>query len=109
MDNVQSIGEKRLAVTAGRHLLAAGNVTLSSHALPERALPLSSGFGDFHDRPWFTRLWVMQEAILPATVKIMCGQWSQDIELERFITTERILRIRCPAITGDAGEVFDAC
>ena len=108
LDNVQSIGKKHLAVTAGRHL-AADNVTLSLYGLPERASPLWSGFGDFLHRPWFTRLWVMQEAILPATVEIMCGQWSQDIELERFITPERILRIRCPAITGDAGEIFAAC
>lgn len=64
MDKEQTIGDMRLAVTVGRPLSAEDLISIL-YGLPKPASPICIGIGNFLGRPWFMRLWVMQEVIVP--------------------------------------------
>ena len=47
--------------------------TLREYGLPGRRSPIWDGLGQLFDRPWFSRLWVLQEAVLARDIDIVCG------------------------------------
>jgi hypothetical protein len=49
------------------------NSDLASHGLPIGSSSIWTGIHDLLCRPWFTRLWVFQDAVLPNVVEFMCG------------------------------------
>lgn len=51
----------------------ANDRVLFSSGLPIQSSPTWVGIHDLLCRPWFSRLWVFSEAVLPKTVESMCG------------------------------------
>ena len=49
--------------------------------VPTRSSPIWAGLHDLFCKPWFTRVWVFQEAILPKNVEVICGQNALPIEI----------------------------
>ena len=47
-------------------------------SIPRRGHPGWHAFGKFMERPWFSRVWIIQEYALPRLVTMICGNWSMD-------------------------------
>ena len=59
------------------------NLPPSSPSWGEKGMPPSDDpiwqdIVAFFERPWFRRAWIVQEAVIAPTVKIVCGQWMFD-------------------------------
>ncbi|KAH7148148.1 heterokaryon incompatibility protein-domain-containing protein [Fusarium sp. MPI-SDFR-AT-0072] len=53
---------------------------LESLGLPEQTSPAWSALRYFFRRPWFERVWVIQEAVNASDLQVMCGQQSFEWE-----------------------------
>ncbi|TPX14639.1 uncharacterized protein E0L32_005331 [Thyridium curvatum] len=62
--------------------------TLESWGLPKFGSPIWPAIYDIVDNQWFTRLWILQEAALAASIKCLCGDFEIDWQiLERTTGT----------------------
>lgn len=55
----------------------------ASLGLPEVHSPIWNAFRRFLSRPWFSRVWVIQEAVVCRSAEVICGSWRMD--WDRFI------------------------
>ena len=70
-------------VRPGDHI---SNITLDSYtSMPKREHPGWVAFGLFLSRPWFRRVWVIQEFALPRLVTMVCGDWTMDATIPGVI------------------------
>ena len=58
-------------------------------AIPSRNDAFWGEINDFAGRPWFQRVWIAQELVLPRRVLLMCGRRSQ-MSWENFLDGLRI-------------------
>ncbi len=85
--------------------------TFKSIGLPEPSHGIWQAAGERMNRPWFRRLWTLQEAVLPGTIRrtggklrVMCGTISLDWEtLQEFADSMRLLTLDRWIITGHMG------
>lgn len=54
---------------------ASTTITPDCYGLPPLEEKSWTALGEFLNRPWFTRTWVIQEFILNRTVRMVCGGW----------------------------------
>ncbi|KAK2593669.1 hypothetical protein QQS21_008638 [Conoideocrella luteorostrata] len=47
-------------------------------SLPEMNSTKWQGFRRLLQRPWFTRIWVIQEAVMATSAEVICGAWTMD-------------------------------
>ena len=43
--------------------------------MPSREEETWTAIGEFFDRPWFRRVWIIQEAVAAQTLQVVCGKW----------------------------------
>jgi hypothetical protein len=56
-------------------------------------------------RPWFTRVWIIQEFVLPREILIICGGWELDGVILPEVTlwsTVRLARQSVEAVAGSS-------
>ncbi len=62
---------------------------LSWTGLPNRGIDAWSAFASIHARPWFMRIWVIQEVVIPSQVEIFLGSlvfsWRWLLDMWAFI------------------------
>jgi hypothetical protein len=54
---------------------------LANYGLPDGSDKVWKAFRAFWSRPWFRRVWIMQEFLLAENVTIICGKWEKDWEI----------------------------
>ena len=82
--------------------------TFSSVGLPEPSHGIWSAFGSLMSRPWFRRLWTLQEVVLPEIIQVLCGSKSTNWEtLEDFVQVIRRCELDDWTINGHRGLVED--
>jgi hypothetical protein len=54
---------------------------LANYGLPDGSDKVWKAFRAFWSRPWFRRVWIMQEFLLAEYVAIICGKWEKDWEI----------------------------
>ncbi|KAK0517274.1 hypothetical protein JMJ35_000429 [Cladonia borealis] len=70
-------------VRPGDHI---SNTTHDSYiSIPKRDHPGWVAFRLFISRPWFRRVWVIQEFALPRLVTMVCGDWTMDATVPGMI------------------------
>lgn len=87
--------------TAGsKRIITKGIKSLDSVGLPPVGHPSWKSIKHFFQRPWFTRIWVIQEVALSLDAVVMCGAtertWAQFFQL-----TNAILRLGLPMLEVD--------
>lgn len=48
--------------------------------IPEEKAQIWTAARNFFHRPWFSRIWVVQEVVLAQRVEMVCGDWSFDFD-----------------------------
>lgn len=107
-------------IKSGNQVLKRGHVSNSFNSyrgLPTNDDPRWNALIAFLKRPWFRRVWVMQEYILPKKVTTICGDWElEGCDLAMFIHTfssivplqSLLTETTCRKETGDRGEIIDS-
>ena len=92
-----------------RHKLDADKAdTFTSVGLPEPSHGIWSALGSLMMRPWFRRLWTLQEVVLPKIVQVLCGRKTITWEtLEDFVVIIRRYELDDWTINGHRGIVED--
>jgi hypothetical protein len=68
--------------------------------LPERNDPSWRALGALFARPWFQRIWIIQEAIVSESATVFCGSWS--MEFQNFLYTLAVAVISDMPIPGSS-------
>ena len=79
------------------NLEAVDRSSLASHGLPIFDDPIWPAITRLYFRKWFTRLWVMQEALLAKEIYVLCGEeavmWEQIVKFANYYRTTRMLDV----------------
>ncbi|KAK5155301.1 hypothetical protein LTR04_005867, partial [Oleoguttula sp. CCFEE 6159] len=69
------------------------NINLESHGLPKPGHKRWQALGAVLRRPWFSRVWVIQEVVLSSRVEVACGQ----VTLSWEEMEQLIYHLDCPS------------
>jgi Heterokaryon incompatibility protein (HET) len=70
---------------------------LANVGLPQQDFSLWQGIGDILARPWFSRLWVMQEVYSSSSISVLCG--SEIIRWEKLTSLiDGLIKHRIPSL-----------
>ena len=82
--------------------------TFNSVGLPEPSHGVWLALGSLMMRPWFRRLWTLQEAVLPEIVQVLCGSKTTSWEtLEEFALAITLCKLDDWTINGRRGLLED--
>ena len=82
--------------------------TFNSVGLPEPSHGIWSALGSLMMKPWFRRLWTLQEVVLPEIVQVLCGNRTTSWEtLETFVLVIKLCGLDDRTISGRRGLVED--
>ena len=96
------------AVDDGHAIDPARPDTFNSVGLPEPSHGIWCALGSLMTRPWFRRLWALQEVVLPEFVQVLCGSRTTSWEtLEEFVQMVRRCDLEDWTISGHRGLVED--
>jgi Heterokaryon incompatibility protein (HET) len=78
---------------------------LGNHDLPSKDHPVWKALQKFQQRPWFYRLWTLQEIVLSKDPVIICGNrsisWNALRALHREATLAKLTMVALPAISSE--------
>jgi hypothetical protein len=99
IDNLPDMLEKAKTYTGPVHGFIPDKVFID-HGIPTRSPSPWLEFAALLSRPWFQRVWVVQEAVLPVSLEIVCGNWIVDLSaltslVNDFETIIRIFMVAC--------------
>lgn len=58
--------------------LGFNRLSFAAHDLPSTSSPVWAGVDYLFAKPWFTRVWTFQEAVLPRNIEFVCGSLAID-------------------------------
>jgi hypothetical protein len=83
------------------HQLIIPRANYASLGLPEIHSPVWEAFRKLLSRPWFLRVWIIQEAVVCKSAEVICGSWKLDWKL--FITSFELAIAADMPILGGGG------
>jgi len=87
-------------LNAQQAIIPRSGSSYESLGLPHVNSPIWEAFRKFLSRPWFRRVWIIQEAVVSKNAEVTCGKWKMSWTL--FINSFlRAMRSDLPILGGD--------